>query len=67
MLDLGFSSKDTSLTGIMVAGYSIGGALMFWIVSLLGDVIGRRKVIMIGDVVMIATGMFRDPYHDWPT
>ncbi|KAF3801004.1 Hexose transporter HXT10 [Colletotrichum gloeosporioides] len=53
---LGFSSKDTSLTGIMVAGYSIGGALMFWIVSLLGDVIGRRKVIMIGDVVMIATG-----------
>ncbi|KAK2765790.1 aflyb hxta hexose transporter [Colletotrichum kahawae] len=52
---LGFSLKDTNLTGIMVAGYSIGGALMFWVVSLLGDIIGRRKVIMIGDVVMIAT------------
>ncbi|KAF4893109.1 Lactose permease [Colletotrichum fructicola] len=54
---LGFSSKDTNLTGIMVAGYSIGGALMFWVVSLLGDIIGRRKVIMIGDVVMIATAV----------
>ncbi|TDZ21874.1 hypothetical protein Cob_v004822 [Colletotrichum orbiculare MAFF 240422] len=27
---LGFSPKDTSLIGLMVAGYSIGGALMFW-------------------------------------
>ncbi|TDZ33637.1 Lactose permease [Colletotrichum spinosum] len=39
----------------MVAGYSIGGALMFWAVSLVGDRLGRRKIIMAGDIVMIAT------------
>nr|XP_036587717.1 aflyb hxta hexose transporter [Colletotrichum truncatum]KAF6798659.1 aflyb hxta hexose transporter [Colletotrichum truncatum] len=54
--NLGFSPKDTNLTGIMVAGYSIGGAIMFWAVSWAGDIIGRRRVIMLGDIIMIATG-----------
>ncbi|TDZ67572.1 Cytochrome P450 monooxygenase BOA7 [Colletotrichum trifolii] len=48
--DLGFSPKDNSLIGLMVAGYSIGGALMFWAVSLMG--VGGVFIICLGPVLL---------------
>ncbi|KAF6824512.1 hexose transporter [Colletotrichum musicola] len=52
--DLGVSPKDGSLIGLMGAGYSFGAMIAFPLSSWIADTCGRRVMIMLGDVIMIA-------------
>lgn len=54
--DLGLDPRDSTLVGLMGAGYSFGAMLAFPVSSWIADTMGRKWMIMIGDMIIIGAG-----------
>ncbi|KAH0438429.1 hypothetical protein CcaCcLH18_03416 [Colletotrichum camelliae] len=50
---LGLNPRDSSLVGLMGAGYSFGAMIAFPFSSWIADTMGRKLMIMIGDIIII--------------
>ncbi|KAF4869154.1 Lactose permease [Colletotrichum siamense] len=51
--DLGLNPRDSTLVGLMGAGYSFGAMIAFPVSSWIADTMGRKLMIMIGDMIII--------------
>lgn len=54
--DLGLNPRDSTLIGLMGAGYSFGAMTAFPVSSWIADTMGRKLMIMIGDMIIIGAG-----------